>query len=549
MQRNLAHMAERAHDLVIVGGGITGACIARDAARRGLAVALVERGDFCQATSAASSKLIHGGLRYLRNFELSLVRESLRERRIWETIAPHQVHPLKTLLPIRRRAGSPGKLMLRMGLTLYDLLAFDRNRLEDDDKKLPAHRMLSREEALAAEPELPPDDLVGAMVYYDCQMLSPERLCLEHVLDASAHGADIANYAEVTGFVVEDGRVEGVRVRDALGEAEVVVRGAVTVNASGPWADRLLGRVTEGRLTTKLVRSKGIHVITRSLSRDHAIVVEHAGGHFFLLPWRGHTLCGTTDTKFPDDPDAFAVTEKDIRDLVATINAGYPSAELRREDVLWFYGGLRPLVESGGAEDDTYDASRRSEIVDHAEVDRIGNLVSALGGKWTTSRHLAEQVLDLVERKLDRELPPCTTHQVPLPGGATGRWNEFMARARARHPELAPDLFDEIVHTYGSAFEDVLAHARTDPALASAVAPGSSTLRAQIVHAVREEMALRLDDIVFRRTAVGTLGDPGVPALAAIADLAARELGWDAQRREREMERVRARYVPAGGDA
>jgi glycerol-3-phosphate dehydrogenase len=513
---------------------------------RGLTVALLEKGDFCHATSAASSKLIHGGLRYLRNFELSLVRESLRERRTWEVIAPHLVDPLPTLLPVYKRKGSPGKLMLRIGLTLYDLLAFDRNRLEDEDKKLPAHRVLDRDAALETEPGLPPDDLVGAIVYYDCQMYSPERLCLENILAASERGAQVANYTEVTGFVMDEGAVLGVHVRDCLSEATFTVRGRVTVNASGPWADRLLQQLPDIAGSTRIVRSKGIHVITRPLTQ-HAIIMEHAGAHFFLLPWRGHTLIGTTDTVFADDPDAFCVTETDIVEFLAVINAGFPAARLERSDVQYFYGGMRPLVESEGAPGDTYEASRRSEVCDHERADGVRNLVSALGGKWTTSRHLAEQVVDRLGRKLGRAMPACATDCTLLPGGGVGRYAAYLEQARLEHGRWPHDVVDNLVRNYGSRYQEVLSLAEDNPAWGRPLTPSLPDIGAQVVHAVREEMARTLEDVVFRRTGLGTLGSPGPEALALAADLMGDLLQWDASEQRAQIERVLLHYQPGGG--
>jgi glycerol-3-phosphate dehydrogenase len=545
MQRDLRKMSATDHDLVIIGGGISGASIARDAALRGLSVALLEKSDFCQATTAASSKLIHGGLRYLRNLELGLVRESLRERRTWEVIAPHLVAPLPMLLPVYKRPGSPGRMTLRMGLTLYDLLAYDRNRLADEAKKIPGHELLSKEEAIAAEPSLPPDDLVCAFRYYDCQMYSPERLCLEHLVDAATHGAQVANYAEVTGYLVDGPAVVGVKVRDRESGETFAVRGKVTINASGPWADQLPAPVPGGSRAAKIVRSKGIHVIVPAITGDNAVLVDHQGSHFFLLPWRGHTLIGTTDTKFLEHPDEFAVTEGDIASFLDTINAGYPTAALRRDDVRWFYGGLRPLVETGEDEDDTYSKSRKSEVYDHARTDGVDGLVSSLGGKWTTSRHLAEKVLELVGDKLGRTLPACTTDVTPLPGGHTGAWESFVSSAAKAHPELSEATLEELVRGYGSGYEQVLALAEDDPTLADPLAPGCPELGAQVVHAVREEMAMHLDDVLFRRTGIGTLGDPGEQALHRAADLMAQELGWDAGTRDAELTRARRRFVPA----
>jgi glycerol-3-phosphate dehydrogenase len=545
MQRDLATMAASEHDLLIIGGGVTGACAARDAAMRGLSVALVDKLDFCHATSAASSKLIHGGLRYLKNFEISLVRESLKERRYWEVIAPHLVHPLPTLLPVYKRKGSPRMLTLRVGLTLYDLLAFDRNRLEDEDKKLPGHRNLSRAEALEYEPSLPTTDLDGGILYYDCQMYAPERLCFENVIDAVDRGAQVANYAAVTEFLVEDANVRGVVVRDELDGSTHQVRAKVTLNASGPWADRLLARLPGTGSSTKITRSKGIHIITRPITGDHALAIEHQGGHFFLLPWRNHTLIGTTDSVFTEEPDAFAVKESDITDLIATVNAGYPSAALTRDDVVHFYGGLRPLVESGG--DETYEASRRAEVYDHAQTDGVGHLISALGGKWTTSRHLAEQVMEMVAEKLGHALPSCATHVVPLPGGHTDKFSAYQAAAREQHADRPVEIVDELVRNYGTRYEEILGLADDDPSLGEPLAPGHPEIGAQVVHAVRHEMAMCLEDVVMRRTGLGTLGFPGADALQRVARLMGDELGWDAAARDAQIEAVRGRFTPAAG--
>lgn len=540
MRPALSEAASRVHDLIVVGGGVTGACIARDAALRGLSVVLLEKHDFSHATSAASSKLIHGGLRYLKNLEVGLIRESLRERRTWLRIAPHLVYPLPVLLPSFR--GDRDRLLtLRAGLTIYDLLAFDRGWLADRDQRVPGHRALTPEAALALQPDLPAAELAGALLYYDCQMFSPERLALECLLSAAAAGARLYNYCRVDELLRVDGRVVGVRARDLQRGDEAELRGRVVINAAGPWADLLLAGLG-GDAAHKLVRSKGIHVITRPLTTGLALAVAGRGGHFFVLPWRGHSLIGTTDEAYHGAPDDFRVTEGDIAGLLATVNAHLPAARLERGDVLHFYGGLRPLVDDGGS---TYDASRRSEVYDHAALGGPEGLISATGGKWTTSRHLAEQVLALVGRKLGRRLPPAITAVTPLPGGAIGNFRAFVAAMGGRYPRHAPAELEHLARNYGARLPELLVYLEADPLLARPLAEGLPELGAQVVHAVRAERAVQLEDVVFRRTGLGTLGPPGETALIAAARLMGRELGWDRAERMRQVERVLDHYVTA----
>jgi glycerol-3-phosphate dehydrogenase len=540
MKRDLTSMSAKDYDLVIVGGGITGASTAWDAALRGLKVALLEKDDFAHATTSGSSKLVHGGLRYLVNGELRLVRESLRERRIWENTAPHMVHPLPFILPTYRHGMKSGPV-LAIGLTFYDLLSYDRNFVSDDDKKIPGYRSISREEALRLMPSLKRDGLTGAKIYYDCQMFAPERLCLECIEGAVEYGADAANYAEVTGFAtdvsIDHGkRVSAVHVKDRATGATHTIRGKVIVNAAGPWADRLMGLAEGGKPSRRLIRSKGIHIITREISGKNALAIQSdIGGHFFVIPWRDHTIIGTTDTVFDDDPDRVGVTEQDLKDFLSVVNDGLPGLDLKREDVLHFYVGIRPLVDTSPADGeeggkDSYNASRAAEVVDHQAADGVAGLISAMGGKWTTSRHLAEQVVDLALKKLGRQAK-CETHCTPVYGGEIGRLKSFIARAQKRHPHLPAEVVENLVNFYGSRIDEVLATADERPGerdeLLRRLSAETPVLAVQVIHAIRHEMAAHLSDILFRRTGLGTLGHPGVPVVNKIAELMARELGWD----------------------
>lgn len=561
MQRDLSAMSQTEYDLIVVGGGISGSSIAWDAALRGFKVALLEKDDFAHATTAGSSKLIHGGLRYLVNGEIGLVRESLRERRVWEQNAPHLVDPLPFIIPTYGR-GMKGGLVLSIGLTMYDLLAYDRNRLDDPDKKLPGFKSISREEALKLMPSLNPEGLTGAKIYYDCQMFAPERLCLEFVLGAVEKGADAANYAKVTGFEKEEagganGRITGVTVKDELTGDTHTINGKLTINAAGPWADILMGLTDDGKPSKRLIRSKGIHLITRDLSGENALAVQSKiGGHFFVLPWRGKTILGTTDTVFDEAPDKIGVTEQDIEDFLAVVNDGLPTLNLTRDDVENFYVGIRPLVDTTPQDDeddsDSYNASRAAEIVDHAELDGIEGFLSAMGGKWTTSRHLAEKVVDSATKKLGQH-PKCTTEDVPLYGGATGRFLPFTDKAIASHSDLPADVIRNLTRYHGARYEDVLATANERqgeaPELLQPLSNTTNDIGAQIVHAVRHEMAVTLEDVLLRRTGLGTLVHPGEEALGRAADLMARELSWDDAERNRQVEQVEASYKTLDGAA
>lgn len=524
-------------DVAIIGGGITGACIARDAARRGFSVALVEKRDFSCGTSSGSSKLVHGGLRYLKTFEFGLIRESLKERRIWEKIAPHMVYPLQFMLPIKSAAES---WFVGAGLTVYDLLAFDRNRLDDPDQRMAGHRAISAAEALRLEPAVARDGLAGALLYYDCQMYSPERLGLECLIDAATHGAVVANYAEAVAFERGNGGVAAVRVRDAMSGEEATVKARLFVNAAGPWADRLLELISGGETSHKLMRSKGIHIVTHKLTNGHALAVSHQGGHIFVLPWRDHTIIGTTDTVFSEKPDALKVSEQEVGDYLAYVNEALPTLKLAREHVLYAYAGLRPLVDSGSK--DSYNASRRAELIDHGAEGGPSNLISAIGGKWTTSRDNAEACVDKIAAKLGGG-KACDTADAPLPG-STGRFKLFVEKLSPAAP--SPSIAQNLARNYGSRANEVLALGNDDKSLLKTVSQRLPDIAAQVAFAVRSEMARTLDDVLFRRTGLGTLGPLEPGAIESVAEMMGRMLGWSDTERQRQIASIAWRYEALG---
>lgn len=536
MRRDLTRLSNEAFDLLVIGGGVTGACVARDASLRGLKVALIEKNDFACATSAHNSKLIHGGLRYLRNFELGLVRESLRERRIWQRTAPHLVQPLPFLIPLYN-AGFKGRATLAAGLTLYDILSYDRGRLSDPDQRLPGHSFLNAKRAIAREPSLEGPGFEGAFLYYDAQMYSPERLALECVLDAAAHGAALANHVACEGLVIRNGAVEGAKAHDLPTNARFDIRAKVTLLAAGPWADIFLAQALGKPATHKLLRAKGIHLLVPPMTKQDALTVAAGGGHFFVLPWRGHSLLGTTDTAFLSKPDDVGVTESDIDDFLVFINANLPSAHVSRANVQHWYAGLRPLVDDGSG--DTYDASRRAELVDHSKDDGLGGLFSAIGGKWTTSRDLAEKTVDRLVERLGIKTRPCSTQTAPTPGGNIPRFAAFKAQMQAEHDPV-PNI-DHLARLYGTRVRDVLAIAGNRPDLREPLSE-SGDIGAQILFAIREEAALTLEDVVMRRTGIGQLGNPGDTRLARAADMMAAEMEWDDARKAQELAAVRRNF-------
>ena len=536
MRRDLERLANERFDLLIIGGGVTGACVARDAALRGLSVALVEKNDFAHATSAHNSKLVHGGLRYLRNLELSLVRESLKERRIWQRIAPHLVQPLPFLVPLYG-AGFAARATLAAGLSLYDMLSFDRTWLDDPDQRLPGHSWFGKDAAVEREPSLDGRKFEGAFLYYDAQMYSPERLALECIIDATDNGAVAANHLEASALMIRDGNVEGATVHDAESGAAFDVRAKLTLLTAGPWADIFLARALGHASSHKLMRSKGIHLVVPAMTRQDALTVAAGGGHFFVLPWRGHSILGTTDTAFAGAPDSVGVSEADIEGFLGFINAHLPNANLNRGNVEHFYAGLRPLVDDGSG--DTYDASRRAELIDHGKDDRVQGLLSAIGGKWTTSRDLAQKTVDVVMHKLGAKRRPCVTGSEPLPGGRIDRFNEFFKRQSPNVPNA-----DHLIRLYGARVDAMMSTANNRPELRAPIAP-TGDIGAQVLFSMRDEMASTLEDVVMRRTGIGQLGYPGDASVEAVASLMATELGWSDARKQTEIESLKLNFRTA----
>jgi len=538
MQRFIENYTNEHFDVIVVGGGITGASVAYEAATRGLKVALLEKKDFSWATSAATSKMIHGGMRYLANGEIGLVRESLRERRVLENIAPNFVYPMPALMTHNSTQFKNNKWVVKIGMLMYDALSYDKNFTWDKSKKIPMHKTISRQEVLKREPNVRAAGLTGASIFYDCNSIFPERLTLAFIKSAVAYGAKVSNYTQIDGFLFNDRHeVTGVQAKDLLSGATHKISGAITINCGGPWADLMLGLAKSDTNSCVLRRSEGIHVITgRKMISGKYVVgsMTPSGRHFFLVPWREHTLIGTTDKPFTGNPDDYHVTRQSIDELIAEVNASFGDGTLSFADVLHTFGGLRPLVEDQTEE--TYVTSRRYEIYDNAE-EGLNGLITVEGGKYTTSRRLAENCLKTVAVKLNRPLGKSITDKQHLSGCAIPDMNTFMLSIQRDNKDFAGQTLDYLGKNYGTEHEAILKLARQDAALAKVVNADGEIL-AQVTYAVRHEMARTLIDVVMRRTGIGTLGNPGDEVLQKVAATAAKELNWDAGKVKQEIEAV-----------
>ena len=519
-------------DLLIIGGGITGAALAYEAASRGYTTALIERDDFGGATSAATGKLIHGGLRYLKQFELGLVRESLRERRTLSNIAPNLVYPFPIVLP---HAG----WVERLGLLAYDLLSFDRNRVWDKGKRIPGFRQMTQAETLAAWPGGKAEIPGKAILYHDCLCLSPERLTLAFIKSAAAHGAMVANHTAASRLIIQRNQVLGAEVRDRLTGRTFELLSQVTVNAAGPWTHDLLNQTEPTRTPMPPMRSEGIYLVTKKLS-DQMFLYVGSHGHFSFAPWRNHTLIGPTDTPYYGQVDQWKVTGESVDLFLKVINQVTGLREpLTRKDIKLAYGGLRPLAETGSQ--DTYHASRRSDLHDHA-ADGVGGLITAAGGKYTTSRAFARQIFDRVIQKHGKKAALSATQNKPLYACHLPDIEAYIAGAKAVTPGADPTTVDYLIRHYGQEYRAVLDLAGESAELSRPVNPDGEIL-AQVLFSLRYEMARSLTDIFFRRTGMGWLGHPGDRVIQQAAAMAAQALSWSESQQAQEISLLNQRFV------
>ncbi|MBZ0274266.1 FAD-dependent oxidoreductase, partial [bacterium] len=381
MKRDLARMESETHDVLVIGGGIVGAAVAHDAALRGFSVALVERDDFCGATSAANAKIIHGGFRYLGQLDAAHVKQFVRERRALETIAPHLVEPVRFVLPIFKD-GALGAFFTRVEMTIYDRLSGDKARLDDLDRRLSQGYFVERDEIRVMEPHLDSEMLDGAIVYQECRVWSPERLVLEFLAAACGNRAHVANYAEVKELLVESKTIKGARVIDRLTGGAHDVKARVTINCAGPFADDILDLANAvGDVETGY--SQGLNVITRAVTSGHGVTTRTPDGRpLFVVPWRGMSVIGTHDMPLVDGVSSFRVTPNDVHRLLTDLHTALPMMDVSINDVTWAFGGVRPTVTPSGK------ARGRYAVVDHRANMGPHGFLTALGGDFTNSRAL-----------------------------------------------------------------------------------------------------------------------------------------------------------------
>ncbi|HKK53182.1 MAG TPA: glycerol-3-phosphate dehydrogenase/oxidase [Myxococcota bacterium] len=522
--RDLDAVTREIFDVVVIGGGVVGAGTALDAASRGLSVALIEQRDWASGTSSRSSKLIHGGLRYLEQLDFALVREALREQTLMlERLCPHLVRPVPFLFPLRHRVWE--RAYIGAGALLYDTLAGRR--------ALPRHRHLSRRGMSRRFPGLRADRLIGGIQYWDGRV-DDARHTLALVRTARVHGAVTLSSVRARGFLESGTRVAGVSALCLETGRPLEIRGRQIVNATGVWTDEIQSQAGRGRIHVRA--SKGIHLVVPRdrIHGDAGLILRTEKSVLFVIPWDGHWILGTTDTDWDLDLAHPAASRNDIDYLLERVNAVL-ARPLRHEDIEGVYAGLRPLLT--GEDEATSQLSR-----EHAVSQSVSGLITVAGGKYTTYRVMAKDVVDVAARGLEQKVPESCTDVIPLIGasGFQGHWNR--REALASESGLHVHMIEHLLRRHGSRIHELLELIRETPALGEPLEGAPAYLRVEIHHAASHEGALHLDDVLTRRTRISIeTFDRGVVAARPTADLMGSILGWDEETKAREIEHYDAR--------
>jgi glycerol-3-phosphate dehydrogenase len=536
-EQNIDQLQKERFDILVIGGGITGAGIARDAALRGFKTALIEKADFCSGTSSKSSKLVHGGFRYLDNFEFGLVRESLLERKILMEIAPHLVHPIQCLLPLHAHNAKP-PWIIHIGLFLYDFLSFT--------KRIGYHKMLSQKEIQNLEPLLRQDDLKNVALYYDCQA-DDFRLVMANLQSAAQDGAVIANYIRAVDIIDENGQVVGMEASDEINGELFPIRSRTIANATGPWCDYLRQALLNDD-QHRVRPTKGIHLVIHreDLPINHTILGQAVqdGRYIFAVPWRQFVFLGTTDTDYDGDPDHIPTERSDVDYLLEAFNHYFPDANLTDDKIISTFAGLRPL---------TYEEGKTASSVtrEYQIFEQPQNFFNIIGGKLTTYRTMAKEIVNRMAKRLEKSFdisaanPKCITDQIPLYGGDISNYSEFLDKWKMElrnQNHIDTDIAENLIQSYGSRLPDVLEYIENTLDGKDRFLPELSYIWGQLDYALKHEMTIALDDFLIRRTHLFSLDrKQALDIHEEVASRLATKLGWSEEEKKAQIERYKSK--------
>lgn len=557
MKRNLSQLAEKEYDLVILGGGIYGAAAVWEASRQGLSAVLVEMKDFGGATSSNSLKIIHGGLRYLQQLDFIRMRESIRERRIMMQLAPHFVHPIKCVMPTFGHL-MKGREVMFAGMLLNDIISIDRNQNNDPEKKIPMGRVISRKRCLDMIPFLDGDNINGGAMWTDAQVYNTERLILSFILSAAEMGADVANYVKGSELVLKDKQIRGVKVKDLLKGDSFIIKSKAVLNTCGAWINKLPcflnGKLhdPEVRLSTamnlvvkkKLLDGNAAGVYSNYISELPDGSSRRIRRVLFMTPWRDYTIIGTFHRSFDGDPDGLKVREEEIAEALKEVNTATPATPVTRDDVTFFYKGFLPM-EGINKKSGEVGLTKHYKMFDHEKRDGIKGLLSLSGVKYTTARDVAEKSINIILKKLERKGRADDRRLNRLYGGDIERFDDFLKNSSSDlSGKFSEKVSKHLVLNYGSEYRRVVEQASVKPELGRLLNGSDEVLQAEVVYAVREEMAQKLSDVVLRRTDLGSGECPADETLKQTAEIMAKELGWNSKRVEAEIAEVKKIYIP-----
>lgn len=530
--------------MIILGGGIYGAALLREAVLRGLSAVLIEKGDFGSGTSANSLKVIHGGIRYLQTLDIKRVFDSAMERKILMKIAPHLVHPMPCITPTFRNV-KDSKLLFYMGFMMNDIISFNRNKGSATDKTIPSCKIVSAKECVRAIPGIDPSDITGGAMWYDAQVYNSERLVLSFILAAQRLGADAFNYLALEEIIIRENRVVGIIARDRLNDQLVEIEGKMTVNATGPSINQVSEKLKVKSSAVKQIGfAKAVNFIVPKSLSSYAIGLRNrktrrnkkeASRLLFFAPWRDTTIIGTWYFPEATPPDELYLTEEELQICMEDVQKVYPGAAIKPDEISFMHIGRVPTTNPIPAEH--LKIAENYQFIDHSLNGGPHGIVSVLGVKYTTARNVAERAIRLISKKLNLKLNPKSSTHVPLNDGDMPNYNSFLQMIQAKNLHyLSPKIIKHIVNCYGTQSEAIMQMISDNRQLVELVPGSDEVIKAEVAYSVNNEMVYTLSDLLLRRTDIGSSKKPERATIQYCADFLADKSGWSTIKKQQEIE-------------